>query len=135
MREGIVVGLANHTLLVSKDGKEHTIADSGSPIRNENGDITGVVLVFRDQTVERTAQKSLKNSEEKYHNLVENASIGIVRTKIDGSRVLEANPKMCEILGLTREEFVGQPSAIAWAHPEQREDLVRFCVRKKCQQL
>ncbi len=130
MHEGIVVGLANHSVLIAKDGTEHPIADSGSPIRNENGDITGVVLVFRDQTQERSAQKALKDSEEKYHNLVENASIGIVRTKIDGSGVLEANPRMCEILGLTREEFVGQPSAIAWAHPEQREDLVRLLREK-----
>ena len=130
LKEGLVVGLANHTLLISKDGKDIPIADSGAPIHNEKGDITGVVLVFRDQTEERTAQKALKDSEEKYRNLVENASIGIVRTKIDGSRVLEANPRMCEILGLTREEFVGQPSAIAWAHPEQREDLVRLLREK-----
>ena len=130
MREGIVVGLANHSVLIAKDGTEHPIADSGAPIHNEKGDITGVVLVFRDQTQERKSQKALRESEEKFHNLVENASIGIVRTKIDGSRVLEANPRMCEILGLTRKEFVGQPSAIAWAHPEQREDLVRLLREK-----
>jgi PAS domain S-box-containing protein len=130
LTEGLVVGLANHTLLISKDGKEIPIADSGAPIHNEKGDITGVILVFRDQTEERMARKALKDSEEKYRNLVENASIGIVRTKIDGSRVLEANPRMCEILGLTREEFVGQPSAIAWAHPEQQEDLVRQLLEK-----
>ncbi len=130
MREGIVVGLANHSVLIGKDGTEHPIADSGAPIRNEKGEITGVVLVFRDQTQERMAQKALRESEEKYRNLVENASIGIFRTKIDGSRVLDANPKLCEILGLTREEFVGQPSAIAWAHPGQREDLVRLLREK-----
>jgi PAS domain S-box-containing protein len=53
--EGIVVGLANHTVLIAKDGTENPIADSGSPIRNEKGEITGVVLVFRDQTKERAA--------------------------------------------------------------------------------
>ena len=130
MREGLVVGLANHSVLIAKDGTEHPIADSGAPIRNEKGEISGVVLVFRDQTEERTTQKALRESEEKYRNLVENASIGIFRTKIDGSRVLDANPKLCEMLGLTREEFVGQPSAIAWAHPEQREVLVRLLREK-----
>ena len=63
MREGRVVGLANHTVLVSKDGTEYPIADSGSPIRKEQEEITGVVLVFRDQTRERMAQRALEASE------------------------------------------------------------------------
>ncbi|MCX6554672.1 MAG: PAS domain S-box protein [Candidatus Aminicenantes bacterium] len=130
LREGAVVGLANHTMLIARDGTRRPIADSGAPICDANDKVTGVVMVFRDQTEERTAQKALRKSEENYRNLVENASIGIFRTKIDGSRVLDANPKLCEILGLTREEFVGQPSAIAWAHPEQREDLVRLLREK-----
>lgn len=53
LREGVVVGLANHTLLIAKDGRETPIADSGAPIRDRSGTITGVVLVFRDQTEER----------------------------------------------------------------------------------
>ncbi len=51
--EGGVVGMSNHTLLVARDGMRRPIADSGAPIRNENNDVTGVVLVFRDQTVQR----------------------------------------------------------------------------------
>ncbi|MFA7419141.1 MAG: PAS domain S-box protein [Melioribacteraceae bacterium] len=57
LREGKTVGLANHTVLISKNGTEIPIADSGAPIKNENGDITGVVLVFRDQTEERRTEK------------------------------------------------------------------------------
>jgi len=60
LREGVVVGLANHTLLIAKDGNELPIADSGAPIKNDRGEITGVVLVFRDQTDERAAQKALE---------------------------------------------------------------------------
>src|SRR5262245_21629013 len=48
LREGLVVGLANHTLLISKDGTERPIDDSAAPIRNSNGEVVGVVLVFRD---------------------------------------------------------------------------------------
>ena len=59
LREGMVVGLANHTLLIARDGIERPIADSGAPIRDENNNILGVVLVFRDQTEERAAQKEL----------------------------------------------------------------------------
>ena len=57
LQKGIIVGLANHTVLISKDGIERPIADSGAPIRNKEGEITGVVLVFRDQTEERQLQK------------------------------------------------------------------------------
>ena len=45
---GVVVGLANHTLLIAADGSERPIDDSGAPIRNRDGRIVGVVLVFRD---------------------------------------------------------------------------------------
>ncbi|MGC8491603.1 MAG: PAS domain S-box protein [Syntrophobacteraceae bacterium] len=57
LEEGNVVGLANHTLLISRDGAERPIADSGAPIRSEDGTLLGVVLVFRDQSSERRAQR------------------------------------------------------------------------------
>ncbi|WP_306548415.1 PAS domain S-box protein [Desulfobulbus sp.] len=53
LREGTVVGMANHTLLIAKDGVERPIADSAAPIRDDQGEIVGVVLVFRDQSEER----------------------------------------------------------------------------------
>ena len=59
LREGIVAGLANHTLLIARDGTEHPIGDSAAPIRDERGLITGLVLVFHDQTREREAAKQL----------------------------------------------------------------------------
>jgi len=57
LREGTVVGLANHTLLRTKQGAEIPIDDSGAPIRDESGVIYGVVLVFRDVTLEKRAEK------------------------------------------------------------------------------
>ena len=48
LREGVVVGLANHTVLVARDGREVQIDDSGAPIRDAGGELMGVVLVFRD---------------------------------------------------------------------------------------
>ena len=55
LREGVVVGLANHTILISKNGTEYPVDDSGAPMRDEQGDITGVVLVFRDVSKKREA--------------------------------------------------------------------------------
>jgi PAS domain S-box-containing protein len=48
LRAGAVVGLANHTVLIAKDGTETPIDDSGAPIKDEEGKTIGVVLVFRD---------------------------------------------------------------------------------------
>jgi PAS domain S-box-containing protein len=57
LREGLIVGLANHTQLISRNGINYPIADSGAPIKGEDGTINGVVLVFRDQTGEREIQR------------------------------------------------------------------------------
>lgn len=62
LRLGVVVGLANHTLLIRKDGSEIPIDDSGAPIRDANNEIRGVVLVFRDFTDHKTAQQKLLQS-------------------------------------------------------------------------
>ncbi len=58
--EGVTVGLANHTALVARDGTERSISDSAAPIRDASARITGVVLVFRDQTQERRVQRDIR---------------------------------------------------------------------------
>ncbi|HXJ85164.1 MAG TPA: PAS domain S-box protein, partial [Candidatus Methylomirabilis sp.] len=62
LREGVVVGLANHTALVARSGSVRPIADSGAPIREPEGHTSGVVLVFRDQTKERKAAEELRSA-------------------------------------------------------------------------
>lgn len=56
LREGVIVGLANHTLLISRDGIERPIDDSGAPIRDATGETVGAVLVFRDVTERAQAE-------------------------------------------------------------------------------
>ncbi len=63
LKEGVIVGLANHTLLISKDGKEYNIADSAAPIRDKNSNIVGVVLVFRDESEKSRLRKELLEKE------------------------------------------------------------------------
>jgi len=60
LREGGIVGLANHTMLIHRAGHETAIEDSGAPICDDAGVITGVVLVFRDATEERAAKRALQ---------------------------------------------------------------------------
>jgi PAS domain S-box-containing protein len=54
-----MVGIANHTILIRKDGTELNISDNGAPIRDQKGETTGIVLVFRDITMERKTQDAL----------------------------------------------------------------------------
>jgi PAS domain S-box-containing protein len=58
LREGVVVGLANHTALIAKDGSEVPIDDSGAPIRDDHGRILGAVLIFRDITAQKLSEQA-----------------------------------------------------------------------------
>jgi PAS domain S-box-containing protein len=71
LAEGVVVGLANHTVLIAKDGAERPIDDSGAPIRNRSGRIVGVVLVFRDITARRRAEAEKHNVAAERERLLE----------------------------------------------------------------
>ncbi len=63
LREGTVVGLANHTLLIAKDGSERPIDDSAAPVRDAEGRMAGVVLVFRDVTDRRQRERQRRDAE------------------------------------------------------------------------
>ena len=71
IREGTIVGLANHTLLIAKGGAEIPIGDSGAPIRDSRGRVLGAILIFRDITERRRA-------EDKFRLVVESAPNAIV---------------------------------------------------------
>ena len=71
LREGIVVGLANHTVLIAKDATRRVIADSAAPIRDPAGNIIGVVMVFRDITERVRAQEALQKYSERLEEMVE----------------------------------------------------------------
>ncbi len=123
LREGTVAGLANHTLLVMKDGREIPIDDSGAPIRDEEGIVTGVVLVFRDITERRRTGAALEESEARYRNLFANMTEEVHFWQVlrgeDGQiqtwRLVDANPPtlrtwgkgLPEIMGRTADEIFG----------------------------
>ena len=69
LREGVIVGLANHTVLTAKDGTHRPIEDSAAPIKN-GGSIQGVVLVFRDASEAASTETRIRESEERYRSLV-----------------------------------------------------------------
>lgn len=125
LREGTVVGLANHTLLIAKDGSERPIADSGAPIRSEDGTTVGVVLVFRDQTQERALERERRESERRYRRLFEDAPLMYVITRNEQGVpfISDCNEFFLSSVGYSREEVLGQPLADFYS-PDSRAELL-----------
>ena len=124
LAHGRVVGLANDTVLLSRDGSEYQIADSAAPIRAAGGEITGVVLVFSDVTERYRVQQALRANEERLRSLLNNLQAGVVVHGPD-SRVLDANPAACSMVGLTLLQMQGMVSIDPyWAFLEEDQSTM-----------
>jgi PAS domain S-box-containing protein len=104
LREGVVVGLANHTVLIARNGTERPIDDSAAPIFDESGDVYGVVLVFRDATSQREAQEALQ----KLAAIVQFSDDAMISKTIDGT-ITSWNAGAERLFGFTAGEAIGQP--------------------------
>ncbi len=82
LKEGKIVGLANHTALISRDGMERAIEDSAAPIQDAQGRIVGVVMVFHDATERRRAEEALQQSEKRYRSLFEHMLDGFAYCRV-----------------------------------------------------
>ena len=76
LQRGTMVGLANHTLLIRKDGMERLVDDSAAPIRDQLGKISGVVLVFRDVTERRRAEQQQQAAQQQTRKILESINDG-----------------------------------------------------------
>jgi two-component system cell cycle sensor histidine kinase/response regulator CckA len=104
LAEGRSVLLANHTALVDRGGREVPIEDSAAPIKDAEGKVIGVVLVFHDVTAKRRARQALSESERRFRSLFENSIDAVFLTIPDG-RIVAANPAACSLFGMTEEEI------------------------------
>jgi PAS domain S-box-containing protein len=117
LREGRTVGLANHTVLLAKDGREIPIDDSAAPIHSAEGKPTGVVLIFRDVTERREAERRLEESERRLSAVINN-SPSLVYLKDRESRFILVNPAYAALTGRVPEDLAGKSSFDIWAPHE-----------------
>jgi PAS domain S-box-containing protein len=108
MRSGHIVGLANHTVLIDRSGREHPIADSAAPIRNADGWILGVVLVFRDVTEERRAEDAIAEQREWFETTLESIGDAVIATDLQG-RIAFMNPIAEHLTGWRLAEAQQRP--------------------------
>ncbi|MFL6336197.1 MAG: PAS domain S-box protein [Pyrinomonadaceae bacterium] len=123
LREGQIVGLANHTVLIARDGREVPIEDSGAPIRDERGRTSGVVLVFHDVTEQRKVERvrALQAA------IVESSSEAVIGKTLEGV-VTSWNAAAERMYGHTAEEAVGRH--ISFIFPEELQaDVVEILAR------
>ncbi|MGZ4851502.1 MAG: PAS domain S-box protein, partial [Candidatus Bathyarchaeia archaeon] len=103
LEKGMIVGLANHSILVRKDSSEIPLDDSGAPIKNENGNVTGVVLVFHDISERKKAEEAT----EKQSKLINLSPDAIIVRKLDGTVTFWSEGAE-KLYGWTKEEVTGK---------------------------
>jgi len=106
LKSGEIVGLANDTTLIAKDGTKRQIADSASPIKNKEGKIVGIILVFSDVTEKYEAKKELEKSEERYRTLFNTMMEGCQIISKDWE-YLYINDSLAEQINLPKEKLIG----------------------------
>ena len=99
---GRIRGLANHSVLIRRDGTEHPVADSAAPITNQDGSLLGVVMVFRDVAEERRLTNALRASEAYNRGIVESSPDCLALLNLD-ARLVYMTPHGCRIMEL--EDF------------------------------
>ena len=110
LQEGTVVGLANHTLLIAKDGVERPIDDSAAPIKNATGQTIGCVLIFRDVTERRRWERDEAEqllTARRLAAIVESSDDAIVAKSLDGV-ITSWNAGAERLFGFTASEAIGR---------------------------
>jgi PAS domain S-box-containing protein len=112
LAHGTVQGLANHTVLIARDGREFDIADSCAPIRDSDNAVVGAVLVFRNVTEEYAAQASLRDSAALVQTILSTVADGIVTIHAHGGIIETVNPAIELMFGYTAADLDGKPLSL-----------------------
>ena len=118
---GTVQNLANHTVLISRDGREFDIADSCAPIRAFDGLVVGAVLVFRNISEEYAAQQALRDGAALVQTILNTVVDGLVTVNANGGIVETNNPAIELMFGFTGPELLGKPLSMLIPELDQNQ--------------
>ncbi len=118
---GTIHGLANHTIVIARDGRERSIADSCAPIRDKEGHVIGAVLVFRDVTEEYESRRALSDSTVQMRTLLNTVVDGIITFHAHGGVIETVNLAAERLFGYAAANLVGRP--FSTLIPELDEDV------------
>lgn len=130
LAHGTTQGLANHTVVIARDGTECAISDSCAPIRDRDGDVIGAVLVFRDVTGEYAAQQALRDQQFYTRSLIE-SNIDALMTTDPSGIITDVNEQMVALTGYSRNELIGTPFKHYFTDPTRAEAGIRRVLREK----
>ncbi|HWM85534.1 MAG TPA: PAS domain S-box protein [Kofleriaceae bacterium] len=116
--------LAEHAAMVTRDGSERAIANSGAPIRDGEGNLRGVVLVFRDQHQQRAAEATLREKDARKAAVLE-AALDCIVTMDHAGAIVEFNPAAERTFGYTRADAIGKLLGDLIVPPSLRERHAR----------
>ncbi len=108
LADGVIVGMTNHTILISKDGTERPIDDSAAPIRDADGIVVGCVLVFRDISERKRSEERLREQQEWLRVTLASIGDAMIATDTHG-RVTFLNGVAQELTGWTQQDAEGKP--------------------------
>jgi PAS domain S-box-containing protein len=132
LKEGTVVGLANRSVLIARDGVERPIDDSAAPIKDEQGRVSGCVLIFRDVSERRRWEKDEADrllAARQLASIVESSDDAIVRKSLDG--VIQSwNAGAERLFGYTAEQAIGRSIALV-IPPDRMPEEQRIIARLK----
>jgi len=124
LAEGVVVALANHTVLIARNGAEIPIDDSAAPIKDAQGRVVGCVLIFRDISSCRSSEQSLRASEDRLRLALNAGNMGTWEWNVRTNEVIWS-PGLEEIHGLTPGSFPGTFEAYQKdMHPDDRDHVL-----------
>jgi len=121
LRHGTVQNLANHTVLISRNGREFDIADSCAPIRAFDGQVVGAVLVFRNISDEYAAQQALRDGAALVQTILNTVVDGLVTVNANGGIVETINPAIEMMFGFTGPELLGKPLSMLIPELDQNQ--------------
>ena len=118
LRTGRICGLPDDTILLGRLGRETAVADSAAPIRDENGARVGVVLVFRDVTVEYAAQAQLRQTSERLRFILSATGAVVYSAQADSGRATYVSPNIEARFGYSPLEVFDDGWWMSRVHPD-----------------